>query len=178
MGRNLADLDQKVKNIKIPEPVAANEVVVEVTKEMFMGLQNTVNVYHDQNDLDMKNCQDRLTNHNDRIKSLEDQIELVKKMGAPSSSGEDGPNILEVIDEFADKLRKEFDEKLASLLARVESLEVNTKATDDNLQKQIDDLNLLFSNHQNQIEALEIDNKNLKLNKVDKDDFDQEIHNL
>ena len=62
-------------------------------------------------------------------------------------SGDDGAGLLDAIQEIQDKLRAEFDEKLASLrdelLAKIAALE----AKDKDQQEQIDNLTRLFDNH-------------------------------
>jgi hypothetical protein len=50
------------------------------------------------------------------LNDLESQIDLIKKMNRPAKDGESGgPDILELLQDIQDKMRKEFDEKLDAL---------------------------------------------------------------
>jgi hypothetical protein len=54
--------------------------------------------------------------HHQRLNDLESQIDLIKKMNRPAKDGESGgPDILELLQDIQDKMRKEFDEKLDAL---------------------------------------------------------------
>ena len=57
-----------------------------------------------------------MNNHEGRLKALEYQIELLRKMSAPTDGG---PNMIEEMKALEDKLREEFDKKLDDLRARI-----------------------------------------------------------
>lgn len=63
------------------------------------------------------------------------------------AGGDDGGGLLDALQEIQDKLRKEFDEKLANLrdelLAKIAELE----AKDKDQQEQLDNLTRLFDKH-------------------------------
>lgn len=147
--------------------------------EAFLALKRQVNEYNDQNDKDVDTLRDTQKNHHQRLNDLESQIDLIKKMNRPAKDGESGgPDILELLQDIQDKLRKEFDEKLDALreelLKRIEQLEKK----DSEQQEEIDMCNKLFMKHETSIEDLQLQIDQLKRNKVDQDDFDKEIHEL
>ena len=147
--------------------------------EAFLALKRQVNEYNDQNDKDVDTLRDTQKTHHQRLNDLESQIDLIKKMNRPAKDGESGgPDILELLQDIQDKLRKEFDEKLDALrdelLKRIEQLEKK----DSEQQGEIDMCNKLFMKHETSIEDLQLQIDQLKRNKVDQDDFDKEIHEL
>lgn len=147
--------------------------------EAFLALKRQVNEYNDQNDKDVDTLRDTSKTHHQRLNDLESQIDLIKKMNRPAKDGESGgPDILELLQDIQDKMRKEFDEKLDALreelLKRIEQLEKK----DSEQQEEIDMCNKLFMKHETSIEDLQLQIDQLKRNKVDQDDFDKEIHEL
>ena len=81
--------------------------------EAFLALKRQVNEYNDQNDKDVDTLRDTQKTHHQRLNDLESQIDLIKKMNRPAKDGESGgPDILELLQDIQDKLRKEFDQKL------------------------------------------------------------------
>ena len=52
-------------------------------------------------------------------------------MGAPKGDGDSGAGLLDALNEITDKLRKDLMDKIDDLTKRVEALEVETKAVDE-----------------------------------------------
>lgn len=128
----------------------------------------------------------------ERVGDAETAIEFLKKLGAPSG-GDGGAGLLDALNDMTEKLRKEFNDKLDNLnndltksmdgtrddlLARLQKLEEETKAVDDDEQKQIDELKLLQNGTSDKLEALEEAVNKLKVNKCEQDDFDKEIFDI
>ncbi len=61
-------------------------------------------------------------------------------MGAPKGDGDSGAGLLDALNEITDKLRKDLMDKLDDLTKRLEALEIETKAVDEDEQRQIDEL--------------------------------------
>ena len=61
--------------------------------------------------------------------------ELLKKMGAPKGDGDSGAGLLDALNDITDKLRKDLMDKIDDLTARVEALETETKAVDEDEQR-------------------------------------------
>jgi len=61
-------------------------------------------------------------------------------MGAPKGDGDSGAGLLDALNDITDKLRKDLMEKLDDLTKRVVALEIETKAVDEDEQRQIDEL--------------------------------------
>lgn len=80
-----------------------------VTKNEFNKFvkQVTGDKYKQRSDENLGDLKDIKDDHAMRITSLEGQLELLKKMNAPSG-GDKGEGLLDVLNEITDKLRKEF----------------------------------------------------------------------
>lgn len=65
----------------------------------------------------------------------ENAIELLKKMGAPKGDGDSGAGLLDALNDITDKLRKDLMDKIDDLTKRLEALEVETKAVDEDEQR-------------------------------------------
>ena len=89
------------------------------------------------------------------MSAAEAQIELLKKMGAPQGDGDSGAGLLDALNDITDKLRKELMGKIDDLTARVKALEVETKAVDEDEQKQLDELKMMEKAHQEALDALQ-----------------------
>ena len=76
---------------------------------------------------------DAIADHETRLSDAESAIDLLKKMGAPKEDGSAG--ILDTLNEIQDKLRKEFDAKLADLAKRVEGCEKKDQEQDKILEE-------------------------------------------
>ena len=61
-------------------------------------------------------------------------------MGRPTGDGDSGAGLLDALNDITDKLRKDLMDKLDDLTKRLEALEVETKAVDEDEQRQIDEL--------------------------------------
>ena len=88
-------------------------------------------------------------------------------MGAPKGDGDSGAGLLDALNDITDKLRKDLMDKLDDLTKRLEALEIETKAVDEDEQRQIDELQMMEKAHQEQLDALAQDVKVLKHNKVE-----------
>ena len=58
--------------------------------------------------------------HTNRINNIENQMRVLKKMGAPAAAsggggGKGGPDLLDAMNEIMDKNKEEFDKKLEDL---------------------------------------------------------------
>ena len=69
-------------------------------------------------------------------------------MGAPKGDGDSGAGLLDALNDITDKLRKDLMEKLDDLTKRLEALEIETKAVDEDEQRQIDELQMMEKAHQ------------------------------
>lgn len=88
-------------------------------------------------------------------------------MGAPKGDGDSGAGLLDALNDITDKLRKDLMDKLDDLTKRLEALEIETKAVDEDEQRQIDELQMMEKAHQESLDALAQDIKVLKHNKVE-----------
>ena len=68
-------------------------------------------------------------------------------MGAPKGDGDSGAGLLDALNEITDKLRKDLMDKLDDLTKRLEALEIETKAVDEDEQRQIDELQMMEKAH-------------------------------
>ena len=110
---------------------------------MFDDLRALVDSNANIQKMDYENGRERDTALETRVTDLEAQVELLKKMGAPSGDGDSGAGLLDALNEITDKLRKDLMDKIGDLTKRLEALEVETKAVDEDEQRQIDEINLL-----------------------------------
>lgn len=82
----------------------------------------------------MSDLRDKDKKMNERITDLENQLELLKKMGGGTGGGDGGSGILDALNDITDKMRKEFDEKLDELrndlLKRIEEVEKESRDKD------------------------------------------------
>ena len=74
----------------------------------------------------------------DRITALEAQIEVLKQMSAPKD--DEGPGILDALNNVSDNLRKEFDGKTNGFLLMLDKLEDQFMANKKHLAKEMDEL--------------------------------------
>ena len=117
--------------------------------------------------MDAQQARERDSAMENRITDLEAQVELLKKMGAPKGDGDSGAGLLDALNDITDKLRKDLMDKIGDLTQRLEALEIETKAVDEDEQRQIDELQLMEKKHQEEIEALAQDIKVLKNSKAE-----------
>jgi len=115
-------------------------VDIEVTRGMFDDLKALVDANQEAQKSDAKDGRDRDSALEARMTDAEASIELLKKMGAPKGDGDSGAGLLDALNDITDKLRKDLMDKLDDLTARLEALEVETKAVDEDEQRQIDEL--------------------------------------
>lgn len=86
-----------------------------------------VNVNQEENEKDLKD-------HKDRLTALENQVDMLKALGAPKGEGGNpGAGLLDTLNDITDKMRKEFDDKMDNLLKRIEALEKESRDKDNNL---------------------------------------------
>lgn len=112
-----------IEELKLSIPQAA-EVTLEMHNNDLKDLNDRLNEKIDEKVGDVQTLVDRnqeeaekqLNNHEGRLKALEYQIELLRKMSAPTDGG---PNMIEEMKALEDKLREEFDKKLDDLRARI-----------------------------------------------------------
>ena len=98
---------------------------------MFDDLRMLVDqIEKDQKVVD-RDARDRDSALEARVTDLEAQVELLKKMGAPKGDGDSGAGLLDALNEITDKLRKDLMDKIGDLTKRLEALEVETKAVDE-----------------------------------------------
>jgi len=107
---------------------------------MFDDLRALVDGNQENQKADARDGRDRDSALEARVTDVEAQLELLKKMGAPSGDGDSGAGLLDALNDITDKLRKDLMDKLDDLTARLEALEVETKAVDEDEQRQIDEL--------------------------------------
>ena len=108
---------------------------IEVSRGMFDDLRAMVVENHDQQVADDKALKEKASALGDRMSDAEAQIELLKKMGAPTGDGDSGAGLLDALNDITDKLRKDLMDKIDDLTARVEALETETKAVDEDEQR-------------------------------------------
>ena len=111
-----------------------------MTKGMFDDLKALVDANQEKQNQDARDGRDRDSALEGRITDLEAQVELLKKMGAPKGDGDAGAGLLDALNDITDKLRKDLMDKLDDLTKRLEALEIETKAVDEDEQRQIDEL--------------------------------------
>ena len=111
-----------------------------VTKNEFNNFvkQVTGDKYKQRSDENLGDLKDIKDDHAMRITSLEGQLELLKKMNAPSG-GDKGEGLLDVLNEITDKLRKEFQDKLDDLSKRIEQVNKESVDRDNNANITLDD---------------------------------------
>ena len=134
---------------------------------MFDDLRALVDANAEAQKLDAKDARDRDSALEARVTDLEAQVELLKKMGAPKGDGDSGAGLLDALNEITDKLRKDLMDKIGDLTKRLEALEVETKAVDEDEQRQIDELQLMEKAHQEQLDELTKNIKDLKATKAE-----------
>lgn len=122
---------------------------------MFDDLRAMVVANQDKQAEDDKYIKDKTSSLGDRMAAAEAQIELLKKMGAPQGDGDSGAGLLDALNDITDKLRKDLMEKIDDLTARVKALEVETKAVDEDEQKQLDELKMMEKVHQEALDAMQ-----------------------
>jgi len=116
----------------IVEKVVQREIpVIEVTRGMFDDLRAMVDSNADAQKADAKDARDRDSALEGRVTDLEARVELLKKMGAPKGDGDSGAGLLDALNDITDKLRKDLMDKIGDLTKRLEALEVETKAVDE-----------------------------------------------
>ena len=76
-------------------------------KEYFQN-KSEVNKYHERNEIDKENLNKKNGVQDNRISSLEGEIELLKSLGAPSGGGGDTSGMLDALKGMNEKLRSEF----------------------------------------------------------------------
>ena len=108
---------------------------IEVSRGMFDDLRAMVVENHDQQVADDKALKEKASALGDRMSDAEAQIELLKKMGAPTGDGDSGAGLLDALNDITDKLSKDLMDKIDDLTARVEALETETKAVDEDEQR-------------------------------------------
>jgi chromosome segregation ATPase len=121
----------------------------------------------DENVGDLKETKD---DHAMRIASLEGQIELLKKMNAPSD-GSGGEGLLDVLNDITDKMRKEFQDKLDDLAKRIEEVDTDSKERDSQAV-------ITMNDHEGRLKNLEDCTATLQDEKADKVDVNDEINRL
>lgn len=134
---------------------------------VFLQLKNYVYNYNEQNDKDVQDIRDTNKSHHQRLNDLESQIELIKKMRAPSSDGDSGAGLLDAIQDIQDKLRTEFDAKIGALKDELMKLIEELKKKDTDQQEEIDNLKTLFDTHEKKLDELMQDLNGVKAHKVD-----------
>ena len=146
-----------------PDLVTKNEFNLFVTKvegEKFSNRQG-------ENLGDLKDAKD---DHQMRIASLEGQIELLKKMNAPSN-GDGGQGLLDVLNDITDKMRKEFQDKLDDLSKRIEQVDKESKDRDS-------EANITLDDHEERLKKLEGITATLQDEKADKVDVNNDVLRL
>ena len=88
---------------------------------MFKDLQALVECHEEEN-------QKQFADHKERIDMLEGQVDLLKKMGAPKGDG--GAGLLDTLEEITDKMRKEFQEKIDNLEAKIKKVDEREEKMD------------------------------------------------
>ena len=111
-----------------------------VTKKEFDNFVNKVtgDKYKSRTDENLGDLKEIKDDHAMRIASLEGQLELVKKMNAPSG-GDKGEGLLDVLNDITDKMRKEFQDKLDDLAKRIEQVDQDSKERDSHANITLDD---------------------------------------
>lgn len=145
---------------------------------MFDDLRGIVDANEKHQIQDIQAAKERDQALEERVTDLEGQIELLKKMRAPQGDGDNGAGLLDALNDITDKLRKDLMDKIGDLTKRLEALEIETKAVDEDEQRQIDELQAMEKTHQEMIDQLGLDIKQLKNAKAEQDDLDQGLQEI
>lgn len=132
--------------------------------------------YHNKNDEDKNDLKAAKENHNQRLNDLENQLELLKKMGAPSGGSSDG--LLDVLNDITDKLRKELQDKLDDLSKRIEEVDKDSKDRDATQEDRMKNMLDIQNDNIKRLDDLDLQCGALSDEKADKNDFLNEIRRL
>lgn len=114
------------------------------------------------------------------MNDLENQLELLKKMGAPSGGSSDG--LLDVLNDITDKLRNELNDKLDALAEdlkkRIEQVDNDSKERDNTQEERMKSMVDIQNDNIKRLDALELQTAGLQDEKADKHDFMNEIRRL
>lgn len=145
-------------------------------KDDFDKFKIMVIEYHNKNDEDKNDLKAAKENHNQRLNDLENQLELLKKMGAPSGGSSDG--LLDVLNDITDKLRKELQDKLDDLSKRIEEVDKDSKDRDATQEDRMKNMLDIQNDNIKRLDDLDLQCGALSDEKADKNDFLNEIRRL
>lgn len=148
-------------------PVSNDDMVSKIDFNNFVS-KITGDKYASRNDENVGDLKEVKDDHAMRISSLEGQIELLKKMAAPSGGGE---GLLDVLNDITDKMRKEFQDKMDDLSKRIE--EVNSNSIERDSQATI-----TLNDHEGRLKKLEDVTATLQDEKADKVAVNDEVNRL
>ena len=97
--------------------------------------------YHERNDIDKDNLNKKNGVQDNRISSLEGEIELLKSLGGSSGGGGgDTSGMLDALKGMNEKLRNEFQDKIDELVTRMRENDAASNERDTGLDEKIKEL--------------------------------------